>query len=387
MKRIVTGGFAAVLALLSLGSLAVGWRNALTSSKDFQWSPARLFWEGVNPYQYFLNPDHPQLILSQTPNYGHLLYYILFPYSGLSWDAAKAAWALTNVLLFGAVVAWMGSQVQPGAWRKWLLVTAALVCIGYPVRNVIGNGQQTLLCLFALLAMWQFRENFLVSGLCLAILVTKYSFGLQIGFLMLLLGYWRVILVGGCLSLLAVLGLALQTDTPFLVALFQPLSVARSGTAIGFADLMSLGRLVSGGDAYASQPLLVASLLANLAFFGWVGWQRWQSAGHRSDGDILLLAAAVYLSLGTVYHLKYDLVFMLFGVYALLNAQALSGRGLGALVAVQFVMFWLVPGFDAKMQPNPYLEPAVVAIYAAVNLALAAWLLVRWKRVAPAAAA
>ena len=64
-----------------------------------------LFIEGTNPYAHHLNGNHDgRLVLSQWPNYGHLLYFLLIPFGLLDWPAAKLAWAVFNLIAFAAVV-------------------------------------------------------------------------------------------------------------------------------------------------------------------------------------------------------------------------------------------------------------------------------------------
>ena len=63
-----------LLALVATISTLQGFNNALQGSQDFQWSPSVLFWEGVNPYTYYLNGnENNRIILSQAPNYAHLV--------------------------------------------------------------------------------------------------------------------------------------------------------------------------------------------------------------------------------------------------------------------------------------------------------------------------
>ena len=54
----------------------------------------RLFIHGHDPYNVWLQGNHgDQIILAQSPNYGHLLYIIMAPLGALPWHAARALWA------------------------------------------------------------------------------------------------------------------------------------------------------------------------------------------------------------------------------------------------------------------------------------------------------
>ena len=64
---------------------------------DFQWQPAVLFWEGINHYQKFISNGKSDF-LCQGGEYGHLFNIILFPYTLVKWEIARAFWVITNII-------------------------------------------------------------------------------------------------------------------------------------------------------------------------------------------------------------------------------------------------------------------------------------------------
>ena len=64
---------------------------------DFQWHPSKLFWEGINHYKYFL--EGGKMFMAQGGQYGHALQIILYPFTLVEWQIAKAFWVVINVLL------------------------------------------------------------------------------------------------------------------------------------------------------------------------------------------------------------------------------------------------------------------------------------------------
>jgi hypothetical protein len=65
-----------------------------TEGQDFQYSPAKLFWDGTNHYEYILNKkdeltNNKKIILSQNGEYGHILYIIFYPFTLTNFENTK----------------------------------------------------------------------------------------------------------------------------------------------------------------------------------------------------------------------------------------------------------------------------------------------------------
>ena len=102
-----------ILSIFLLSTLIKGAIKTLkgTESQDFQYSPAKLFWEGTNHYEYILNKKdeltkNKKIILSQNGEYGHVLYIIFYPFTLTNFENAKKIWTVLNCL-FAALIPFM----------------------------------------------------------------------------------------------------------------------------------------------------------------------------------------------------------------------------------------------------------------------------------------
>jgi hypothetical protein len=356
--------------LVLLGMAGVSLVSALVDawhkSNDFQWSPSRLMWQGLNPYEVYLHGDRSLLILDQAPNYGQLLYVILGPIAALPWPWAKAAWAAANVGMLGWFASGIRAALPSPSQRQWWLFALVLACVGYPVKLAIGNGQQAVLCLAAVMMVWVGRDRPWLAGLGLALLACKYSFGAFVGLAMLVLGFHGAVLAGAAIYLGGWLFFSAWTHTPALAGLFQPLMVAQKDVPLGFFDLMTVGRMLSRDQGLPNWAAGILIGLPNLAFFVLL-WLRRRRAQTRPEALALALGAAVLMSLGTVYHLGYDMVASLFWVGALLVAQAgmRVNTSFKYALAVAFVAYWSLPRLARFMgSHNPLNEPWMVGLLA-----------------------
>jgi hypothetical protein len=350
-------------------NLLSGVRGSWAHSQDFQWMPSRLMWQGVNPYEVYLGGHRDQLILEQIPNYGHFIYVILLPYAMLPWAYAKVAWLLTNVMMLVGFVIKARRQltgVQSRALWSWAVL---LMCLGYPIKNVLANGQQGILCLFGLGLCFIYRRRPWLAGFGLALIVSKYSFGVFVATVMLAAGFTSVVGVAALLSAGAWLFVSFWTGTDPWVCLFEPLQVASRAVPLGFADLMSVFRILQGhaggalGFGYGVIAVVYAIFCAML-------WRQRHLLATDSTALARALGGSVMVSLGTVFHLGYDQTVGLFFVWALL----LGGRGrvdavFLPLLLSMFGFFWLLPRFGKYMPVDPFVDYRVMALLAVALIA------------------
>jgi hypothetical protein len=165
--------FFTLLLVGALISTAWGVRNAILYSQDFQWSPAVLFWKGINPYSTWLEGNvDGAIILSQAPNYHQLLYIIFWPLTLLDFEQAKIVWATINISFALGSLLLLKKICSLSKFQ--FFVIASIFLMSTPFRNTVGNGQQSLLVLFMFLAYWSSDNIF--KGIYLAIGFVKYSF-------------------------------------------------------------------------------------------------------------------------------------------------------------------------------------------------------------------
>lgn len=150
-----------IVYLLGLLSVVVGGRNAATHSQDFQWSGTRMLLDKIDPWLDYLQGDPlHRILLVQVPNYLPEFYLLLAPVGLLPFSRAKFAWFLCNVafIVLSTVLACRFFDLRGSK----MALTLAFYVMSTPVRNSLGNGQQSLLVIF----LW-----------CLALLSTELTDG------------------------------------------------------------------------------------------------------------------------------------------------------------------------------------------------------------------
>jgi hypothetical protein len=289
-----------ILVLMAVVSLTQGVRNALKDSQDFQYSGARLLLDGHNPYMFWLSGEHAQdFRLSQAPNYGPLLFYLISPIAALDWPSAKATWAALNVL-WAFLVAYQLFRGQREGRRYSGIVLALLFLSSLPVRNCIGNGQQALFMLVCMVALLLLIERRVIAGGLLAITLTKYSLGASLW--AACAGSRRYAAAFGAitLTLVSFLALAAQSHTSVTLRLFlSVLRVGESGMSLNplFASLKTL---------FGHEGLLGVACIGMLACF--IVIRRAMNNHSPIDSKDVRQTATVSMSASLIFapHLGYD---------------------------------------------------------------------------------
>lgn len=285
-----------VAALLT----AKGLMSAIASSKDFQWGPATVLLDRQNPYLEFIRGGN-ELVDAAPPNYLPLLYFVLSPFALLSFGTAKVIWAGLNVAMaIGAAIA-VG---RAASWRGW---AAALLVVTFltstPFRNVVANGQQTLLILICAIVAFTVRPAAL-GGAGLALAITKYSFAPPMVLVLALRRRFSVIGWAVAISVVVAVCFAMVVGSSLLDVLTQPLQVNQTAVASGVADLMSVAQAAFGLDN-TSSVIYVVAIVGCLIFTA--ASARFVIAADWIDA----LSIASLISLLCFKHLPYDFCFLL----------------------------------------------------------------------------
>ncbi len=322
----------AILILLAAGSLWQGVHNALTPgrSQDFQWSGTQMVVHHMDPWADYIagDPAH-QIVKVQIPNYLPLLYVLIWPLGLMSMSAATAVWAACNVV-FGVVSAFLCGRFY-GLSGFWCGALVAMMLISTPMRNSVGNGQQSLLVLLVwVLALC--RTPKVSSGLIAGFSYFKYSFAPPV-FLLLLFRLGLAAVLLSLIPALATLGFvylwtggSLLHPLGLLRMLFEPLKVAGSGYfGSPGSNLMDglelamrgshLGPAMMSGLEYGL-PLAISTVLLYLIAR--------KKSGMSWELQIALMAV---LSILLFKHHNYDNVVLLFpAAYAMRNIKAVAAR-------------------------------------------------------------
>lgn len=320
--------------LLALVSVADGFRNAMLHSLDFQWSPARLLAQHIDPWAVYLagDPQH-RILLNQVPNYLQELYVLLLPLGYLPFLSAKLIWAVVNLALVLVSCACIVRLYELGARKGWLFTV--LVLTGTPFRVVLGNGQITALMLAAL-ALWALVESARSRGLLLGLAWAKYSVPPVLAVFLLLRRRWRVLMYSVLPPLAGFVFMAVWLHTAAGTLLLEPFRASANNVSPGLANIMALCEIAlrrpplfrtmpdafyfsmrAGWSAYL--PYACGILLAcALAFYFF-------RYGSKVDGRIQM-ACLTAASLLCFKHQIYDFLLLIFCLALALKADRIRAR-------------------------------------------------------------
>ena len=262
-RQVLRTAAVVVAVLAAVGSVAIGARRALSpeggfGSSDFQWSPARLFLEGVDPYQARLDGS-PEIILTQSPNYLHLLYELLVPF-GAAVPTASIVWLVLTVALAVGLAVFYARTASLG--RTGTLLLVAMVLASTPMRLGLGYGQHAVfLLVFATVAFAAAARPW--AGAPLAVALTKYSFA-PLALVLLVAGRLRTVVMAGVVLFAGAVVFAVVTSTNLLEALLAPFEVSRTAVGDGAADVMTVAGLtpwLDGNDLFVTALAVGGSVL------------------------------------------------------------------------------------------------------------------------------
>ncbi|MHB2006503.1 MAG: glycosyltransferase 87 family protein [Acidobacteriaceae bacterium] len=373
--------------ILALISIADGIRNSILHSLDFQWSPARLLTQHIDPWATYLagDPGH-RILLNQVPNDLHELYVAMLPFGYLSLMPAKIIWAVVNVALVLASC-WLVARLYELNGRKaWLLTLLALA--GTPARVTIGNGQVTALVL-ASLALWAIAMSSRGRGLLLGIAWAKYSVPPVLAAYLLLRRRWRLLLYSLLPPAAGFLFFYVWLRAPFWTLLLEPFRTSINNVSPGLANIMAISEIAlrhpplfrAAPDAlYLSSAAgwtLVVPYLSGVALALGIALYFFVRGQH-VDGRILMACLATACLL-CFKHQIYDFLFLIFPLAVALQAERSTARNwLLALIAY----FWYGERLLHIRRWEFWPAVVIVSFFLLLGLIAATWKLrdrVRWK--------
>lgn len=342
-----------VLLLAAMVSIFQGFSNAqkMDGSDDFQWSPAVLFLEGINPYAHQLDGNTDgRIILSQRPNYAHGLYVLLTPLALLEYAKATAAWAALGIIASLITILLIGREFKLTPMS--LIICGLLFFCSTPFRNSIGNGQQSVLSLFAFSLLFLQHKN--VGSFLSGISYFKYSFAPPIAFYILISRGWKAVFLSLLPCLIGYLLFVWHLSADPWTTLIQPLKVgmgARAGWE-GVGDIMTIFKMVIPENNSLSRGLL--AYLLPILLTCWVITQ-----AVRNQTSVAFSFCVVCLSsLMFFSHRWYDHIFLLpVLAYAIANFKLTGAKIIAVIVmwnwfAMKIFRYFLETngfGFDANI--------------------------------------
>jgi hypothetical protein len=313
-----------ILCVGALISVVQGYRNALRYSQDFQWSPTvLLIRKGLDPYREFR--EHPEgggLILSQIPTYSHFTYLLLSPFAFMNFELAKIVWAATNVLMASSVFLLLRKRFDD----RIMLVVWLVFLASTPTRNVIGNGQQSLLCLFLYILATRVADNGskVLASLIAGVGSFKFSFGVPLAFAFDT-GRCLTVAAYAAPTLLGIVFWIVYFHSGVIEAISLPLGASQ--TAIGTGDLLSLLRTMDAPQTVVfGVPLMMLCIIV-----------MWEKCALSLDDMFERVSFYAVISLLLFYHSRYDDVFLLPCLLVGIQSRSFSVR---VAIALLVSYFW-----------------------------------------------
>ena len=373
--------------VLALISVADGIRNSILHSLDFQWSPARLLTQHIDPWATYLTGDSAhRILLNQVPNYLHELYVAMLPFGYLPLLPAKLLWAILNLLLILLSCACVARLYELQGHKAWLLTL--LVLISTPARVTIGNGQVTALML-ASLALWAVTLSASGRGLLLGVAWAKYSLPPVLTAFLLLRRRGRLLFFSLLPPLAGFVFFCAWLHTPFWTLLFEPFRASTNNVSPGLANIMAISEMALRHPPLF-HPVPDAFYLAHQA--GWMLYLPYAcgvalalsiavylfARGNQVDGRILL-ACLMAASLLCFKHQIYDFLFLIFALALALKAERSHARNWLLLL---IAYFWYVERLVHIRRWEFWPSVVIVSFVLLLALIAAAWKLrssVGWK--------
>ena len=315
-----------LLAFVAFISVAQGLNNALLYSQDFQWSPSVLFWDGINPYNYYLNGNEDnRIILAQAPNYLHSTYIFLYPFTLLDWESAKVLWALSS-LLFAVISVWFLCRYAGCTFYETLFVAFVFLC-STPLRNTIGNGQHSTLVLLAFCGFFLKRKA--LGDLSVGFGFFKYSFMPPFFLYLFFTRGFKAAVFLIVPSLIGWLVFSIYIGSTPHETLILPLKVSGLAVGNGQGDIMTILGLIAA--KFDSVFLNILSYVVPTLLSGFFAYYLVRNPGE----PLYIFAMLSIASLVTFKHLTYDFVLLLPAfIYAFKSRNSWAGR-----LAVGLVLF------------------------------------------------
>lgn len=235
--------------------------KSLQNGCDFQWQPALLMWNGINHYEKFILQNNYDF-LCQGGQYAHLLHVILFPFTLLDWQTAKATWLVVNLFFAFSIPILINKFLNISNYKSILLIAIFLTC--YPTRMSLNYGQQSLFVLFFLLIsiFSSSKTAVFFSGFS----SIKYSTGYILYLNYLVSRNYKNLIISSIPYLLGWIIYFSFTDSNWLTNFFEPLKwilqsgYARTGDLYSFLQFF----IFNSYGGFYSYVLLILIFILNI---------------------------------------------------------------------------------------------------------------------------
>ncbi len=243
--------------------------SILYKQLDFQWSPSKLVFEGINHYEYMLEGNREKIIGSQFGEYLHGLYVLLYPFTLLSWENAKIVWFLFNFILIAYIPFLLCRKFSIDGTTTLIIIFFFIISSVTKAHMVIGQ-QSILILLFLCLP---FISNSRLSLILSGISYLKYSIGYILFFNFLAEKKFKNTLYSFVIPTIGLVIYSFITNSNPINSSIQPFLLAyenhltdNTGTSIMPKNIFILSFFEFFNYKYKSLTAIILSLLINFYF-------------------------------------------------------------------------------------------------------------------------
>jgi len=297
--------FLFLIVFLSILSIIHAFNLSMSpnGSTDFSLSPAILFWDKINPYDYYLYSENTDKIIGwQIPIYAHVTYILFYVFTLFELQTANLVWSILNIF-FGIMCGLIVSKYQK-LENYQIIIVISIFCISTPFRNCISLGQITFLILLSFSSI--FIQNSILRNLLLGVSYMKYSFMPVLALTILFKDGLKALFISGLFCLLGWIFFSLFLEQNLFYTLLQPLEVALNHEIdhLNRGDLFTiLGFLKSYEIEFNLDIFRVVMILLVSLYLA-------RDISKHND-KLLILSLLLIANLFTFGHLIYDYIVLL----------------------------------------------------------------------------
>src|SRR6266498_470379 len=278
--------------------------------------------DGVTVNQYPVAQGNLAIIPSNTP----MMLLLLTPFSFFSWNTAKWAFMIINLLLM-LLTGWLVLRRVPFAGVKLALIDEVLILLVYfdlsATRVAIENGQTTLLVfLLMILALLYAERSWQIAGLTLGIALSKYSLSLPLFLFFLYKKKFKLLLMAIAIQLLGMVGLAaIGRNSPVTVAIENYRLFFQLFDQPG-VHLARQFEIVTKNHLLTEIPVLIMTVLVFVPLFLWLRRRTVTTPATEDVLDFHLLTILFIWTILVAYHRLYDTLILLFFIVLVFKGLA-----------------------------------------------------------------
>ena len=277
--------------------------KGLSNSCDLMWQPSKLFWDGINHYEYQMRTGDV-FLGCQHGRYGHFLFIFLYPITLVDWEQAKIMWITLNVFFALSIPILLCRSNKISTLSTYLIIGIFLTC--HPTRMTLNLGQNSLMMLFFL--MLPFLKvssgyknfNLILSGIS----YVKYSTGYILFLNLLVEKKLKKLLLTSFLTIFGWLFYSYYTNSPLISNFFEPLEMNFQDNYSRTGDLYSIMNIYFLKENNFTNKILQLGivLFGNLYFLYQI---------KNIKNKLAKLSVICFLPLIFMPHSNYDYVLML----------------------------------------------------------------------------